>query len=361
MTLVYLDFESSAARVNLKAEGLDRYMTDAQPTIATWAVENGPVRCWDMLAQPRQPREFTNAITSPTALFVAHNAPFDRAIMERRLLIPTDAHRWICTRAQAYSCGLPGGLEGLGNALGLGDDVSKIRDGARLIQVFCVPHDGRFIEPTEKPDDWEAFKNYACRDIDALRAIHRRLPTHNFTGENLRYFWLDAQINERGFAVDIPLIEATVGMLERAKRQGDSDISRATAGVVEAVTQRDRLIKWFELHGTVLPNMRKDTIEKALQADDLSPEHRLILEARLEGAKASGGKYKKALSQHVEGRIRYAMQFSGAGRTGRTAHKGFQPGNMPRPVTFNPLAPMAQQHPPVKAEFIDEIVLPGYT
>ena len=53
------------------------------------------------------------------------------------------------------------------------------------------------------------------------------------------------------------------------------------------------------------------------------------------------------------------MQVSGAGRTGRTAHKGFQPGNMPRPVTFNPLAPMAQQHPPVKAEFIDEIVLPA--
>ena len=47
-------------------------------------------------------------------------------------------------------------------------------------------------------------------------------------------------------------------------------------------------------------------------------------------------KYKRALSMHVGGRLRYTMQFSGAGRTGRTAHKGFQPGNMPRAITYNP-------------------------
>ena len=270
MTIVYIDTETRSP-VNLKTDGLDRYVQKAQLTLVTWAVENGAVEIWDALAQPKQPARLTNALHDPAARFVAHNAVFDRLILAKCLMFAPGVDKFICTRAQSYAHGLPGGLEGLGNALGLGDDVSKIRDGARLIQVFCVPHDGRFIEPTEKPDDWEAFKKYACRDIEALRAIHRRLPTHNFTGENLRYFWLDAQINERGFAVDIPLIEATVGMLERAKRQGDSDISRATAGVVEAVTQRDRLIKWFELHGTVLPNMRKDTIEKALQADASQP------------------------------------------------------------------------------------------
>ena len=75
-----------------------------------------------------------------------------------------------------------------------------------------------------------------------------------------------------------------------------------------------------------------------------SPEQRFLLEARLEGAKASGAKYKKALAQHVDGRLRFTMQFSGAGATGRTAHKGFQPGNMPRSKA--------------RAESIDELTLP---
>ena len=357
MTLVYLDFESRSWE-NLRTAGLDRYMTRAEPTIATWSVERGPVRIWDMLHE-KQPKEFTNAITDPTAVFIAHNAPFDRAIMQRHLLHFTPASRWWCTRAQAYAHGLPGGLDALCDVLNVGVDHHKSRDGARLIQLFCVPHKGRFYTPEEYPDDWEAFKNYAMRDIDALRAVHARLPTHNFTGSNLRYFWLTTANNERGFAIDLPLIEATVDMLQRAKGRGDEEVARLTAGAVSAVTQRDKLLAYLLSRGVKLPNLRKSELEAALQ-DDYSPEIKLLIAARLEGARASGAKYKKAIAQHVGGRLRYTMQFSGAGRTGRTAHKGFQPGNMPLARTFNPLAEtLAKQHPAVEPEFIDNVLLPA--
>ena len=364
MTDTFIDFESRSP-IAIR-DGTDRYMGPAEPTVCTMAVENGPVRCWDIIStridgRPKAPQWFKDAILNPNALFIAHNAPFDHAVFTRLLKLPTKNEQWWCTRAQAYAHGLPGGLDGLCTVLDVPQEQAKIADGKRLIQFFCVPmKDGTYREPKDYPEEWARFIEYAMRDIDALRSVYRRLPSHNFAGANLKYFFLDAKINRRGFAVDLPLIEATVDLLDRAKQRGDASVSLATDGAVTAITQRDKLLAYLERKGLKLPNLRKAELENALQNDDLSPEQRLLIEARLEGARASGAKYKRALSMHVGGRLRYTMQFSGAGRTGRTAHKGFQPGNMPRAITYNPLATiLADQHVPVKAAFIDEVMLPA--
>jgi DNA polymerase bacteriophage-type len=359
VTLGFLDFETRSPE-NLKTAGLDRYMTRAQATIASWAVGDGPVYQWDMLHE-RVPQRWVDFIHNPNMTFIAHNAPFDRAVMERLLLHPTPPNRWWCTRAQAYAHSLPGGLDALCTILGVPQEHAKIMDGKRLIQLFCVPNkDGYFNEPKDYPDEWTAFKDYAMRDVDALRSIYRRLPIHNFRAENLRYFWLDLAVNERGFAVDVPLAAAAAERLEAAKAGSDLAIARATKGAVSAVTQRDKLLEYLQRSRPSLKNLRRDTVEKELAGDWLSPEDRFLLQARLEGSKASGAKYKRALQMHVDERLRYTMQVFGAGATGRTAHKGFQPGNTPRPVSFNPLAEkLADQHVPVDAEFIDEIILPA--
>ena len=358
MTIYYIDFESRSP-VPIK-DGIDRYFTQAEATLCTMARENGPVKCWDILQEP-EPTWFTHALTDPQAQFIAHNSPFDEGVSTRLLKVKTRTNQWWCTRAQAYAHGLPGGLEGLCAVLGVPQEHAKLKDGKRLIQLFCVPKkDGVYVEPWEAPGEWESFKEYAMRDIDALRSVHRRLPTHNFTGVNLEYFWLDADINKRGFAIDLPLIEAADALLLRAKSIGNKDVEELTGGAVTAITQRDKLLKWLHSKGVQLPNLTRAELERAIQDDSISPEYRVILAARLEGSRASGAKYKTALRQHVGGRLRYTQQFSGAGRTGRTAHKGFQPGNMPRPVTFNRLAPtLAEQHVPVKADFIDNVLLPA--
>jgi DNA polymerase len=335
-------------------------MDAAEPTICTMARENGPVKLWDIINGNPEPQWFVNALADPSAIFVAHNAPFDRAVMERLMFQhPTRAEQWSCTRAQAYAHALPGGLDGLCKALGVPVEMAKIADGKRLIHKFCIPNKAGVYEDPSGPE-WEAFCEYALRDIDALRSVYRRLPTHNFSGTNLRYYWLDAKINERGFAVDLPLIESAAHLLDRAKGDSDAIVAEATGGIVTAVTQRDRLLKYLISKGLTLPNLRKSELENVLQQDSLSPEQRLLIEARLEGARASGAKFKRGIAMHVGGRLRYTQQFSGAGRTGRTAHKGFQPGNMPRAVTYNPLAPtLAEQHVPVKAAYIDEIIIPA--
>lgn len=339
---VYFDTETRST-VSIK-DGTDRYMSGAQALLAQWAVDDGPVQIWECLNE-RQPQALTKLLYDERCVFVAHNAAFDRAVVARLLLCPMPASRWVCTLAQAYAHSLPGGLEALCAVLGVPQHLAKIADGRRLIQLFCVPHKDKFNDPKDFPEDWARFKAYGASDITSLREVHRRLPVHNFRGQNLRYHWFNCRVNERGFAVDLPLAEAAVKLLASAKVRTDHAVTAATGGSVTAVTQRDRLLRYLTEHNVELANLKKAEIERALEGDDLSPVARFILEARLEGAKASGAKYKTALRQHVDGRIRYAMQCFGAGATGRTAHKGFQPGNMPRVRA--------------RAEWIDALTLPA--
>lgn len=361
MTLCFCDLETRSS-VPIR-DGTDRYYDapDAEVTVVEMAFDDGPVIEYDLTDPLEVPYELRKAADDPAVTFVAHNAVHDRTGMVRKLgytAIP--ASRFICTRAIAYAHGLPGGLEGVAQALGLPVELQKIADGKRLIQLFCVPKKGVYVEPWDQPEEWRRFLEYARQDVVTMRAVYHRLPKHNFHGVNRQYYWLDTQINERGFAVDLPLIESASKLLERAKQRGDVDVAEQTGGAVTAITQRNKLLKYLESKGLALPNLRKAEIETTLQRDDISPETRLLLEARLEGARASGAKYKRALATHVGGRLRFTMQISGAGRTGRTAHKGFQPGNMPRAVTFNPLAvTLADQHVPMKAKFIDTVVLPA--
>ncbi|HKU19272.1 MAG TPA: DNA polymerase, partial [Candidatus Saccharimonadales bacterium] len=110
---------------------------------------------------------------------------------------------------------------------------------------------------------------------------------------------------------------------------------------------RGKLLSFLqEKYGAQVENLRAATIREWLEQDDLEPGLRLLLETRLEAAKSSGAKYKRGIRMCGAGsRMRYTLQFCGAGRTGRSSGKGFQPHNMARPT--------------MKARYIDDIVIPG--
>ncbi|MDE2098479.1 MAG: hypothetical protein KGL39_14595 [Patescibacteria group bacterium] len=356
---LFFDTETRS-RVNIRA-GLDAYFEGAEATLATYAFDDEPVELWEVAKSP-MPARLRGALLDPAVVIVAHNAIFDRTVLRRLLHVETARYRWRCTRAQAYAHGLVGSLEGLARLLRLPERFQKLEEGKALIPMFCTPGSrGVYCTPESHPADWERFKQYAIRDTEAVRAIYRALPRINYSGDNLHYFALDMKINERGFAVDVPLIESAVAVLEDAKGESDAQVAHVTRGAVTAVTQRDKLLQYLTGKGVEIATLRKNEVEEALERDDLSPEDRFVLQARLEGARASGAKYKRALSMKgADDRLRFTMQFSGAGRTGRTAHKGFQPGNMPRATIYNPnAATLAERHVPVKAKFIDAVVVPA--
>jgi DNA polymerase len=366
VTRLFLDTETRS-RTDI-ADGTDRYTRDAECLIVTYAFEAGPAQIWEPWRDPIPPQDLWLALHHKETQLVAHNAAFDRLILERCLNIHTLPDRWMCTMAIANAHGLPGSLEKLGEICGLEADKLKLVDDKGLIDTFCVPQRAtdRFIEPWEMPNEWERFCRYAIRDTESLRALFGRLPTHNYVGANLRSWQLDQLVNERGFGFDRALATAAVGFLADAKVQSDMVVSETSAGAVHAATQRNRLLKYLQTTcGIDIESLRASEVRDYLERDDLDPIVRTLLEQRLEAAKSSGSKYRRGLELvGPESRIRHWCRWSGAGRTGRHVGRGFQPHNLARPA-MSVRRPEGHAHAgrielePVKAAYIDDVVIPA--
>ncbi len=331
--------------------------------IVTFAIDDRPTVLWEPWKDPTVPPELKAAIDNPRVLLIAHNATFDMFILLRALGIHVPLKRWRCTRAQAYAHGLPGSLELLGIVMGLPHDQQKLVDDKALIHTFCEPQaaSDAFIEPWEQPEAWERFCRYAVRDTDTLRQIYWRLPTHNYQGINLE-FWIVNQLeNERGFQFDAELAEQAVEFLKLAKTKTDAAMYDASMGNVHAATQRNRLLKYLQQQlGVEIQNLRASEVREWLEHDDLDPVVRFLLETRLEASKSSGSKYGRGIRcVGPRNRMRCTVQFNGAGRTGRNSGRLFQPHNMARPVLAVRRASGKIELSPVKAKYIDDVILPG--
>jgi DNA polymerase bacteriophage-type len=338
MTPIYFDFESRSP--NPIRWGIDQYFARAEPLILTWAVGDGPVQLADY-TNGSEPR---GALPNPEFWFhdhytyIAHNAQFDRRVLERLFGCHVPMERMRCTQAQAYAHGLPGSLETLGEVLGIQLRKLTGEDGHKLMLFFCTPRSITkagvpiWNEPRDHPEKWEAFKRYAIRDVEALREIHKKLPTHNYQGVNLDTWFLDQRINERGFGFDSELATAASKVLDAAKVKQRRYTAALTDGGVNSVTQRQKLLDWFNNSGLEIASMKAADIRDALEGDDLDPMHRFLLELRLEGSKSSGAKYRRGLEcVGPDGRLRDTMLYSGANRTGRWSGRQYQPHNLPRP------------------------------
>jgi DNA polymerase len=111
LNILYLDTETRS-RVDISA-GTDRYTRAAECIIVTYAFVTGPAKIWLPRIEPI-PADLQEHLNDPNALLIAHNAAFDRLILQRALKINTGVARWRCTMAGASAHGLPGSLESLG-------------------------------------------------------------------------------------------------------------------------------------------------------------------------------------------------------------------------------------------------------
>lgn len=356
----YYDIETRSR--NDISRGTDVYFERAEFLLANFARDDDTPQLWDRINGQPMPNDLVDAIEDPSCVFIAHNAAFDRGGTTRLAGISIPVPRWRCTMAQAASHGYPQSLDALGPVLKIPEHLRKLETGKRLIQVFCVPHgdNEEFYDRSTNPGDWDDFCEYGNVDTLALREVHRRLPKHNYQGENLETWFIDQLINERGFCFDQELALAARKLLDSGRAKHEREMLAATNEEVQAATQRERLKRHLAGRGIDLPNMRASTISEWLEHDDLSPEVRYLLEARLEASKSSGAKYLRGLQMVGEGcRIRHGIRFSGAGRTGRFSGRGFQPHNMQRPTSYHTNPDGSRSKKPVKANYILDIIVPG--
>lgn len=338
-SMLWFDCESYS-ECNLKTKGAHVYAAHptTEITIETWAVDDGDVRTWDVTAGARMPSELEDHLLDERVLVTAHNSSFDRNMLKSVQKIDVPLHRWRDTMHQALAHSLPGGLDKLCDILKVPYDIAKHKTGHTLLMFFCKPRPAndkiRRATRLTHPDKWAEFLAYAGADISSMRDVARRLPRWNYGPGEIALWQFDQRVNDRGFAIDTRLAERALDAIAIARTQLTADVTDATGGAVTSLTKERDVFLGYLLaeYGVDLPDLTKSTLERRINDDSLPRELRTLLSMRLEAATTSGGKYKAALDGVHEGRLKGTAQWRGAMRTGRWAHRRFQPGNMMRPT-----------------------------
>lgn len=326
--------------------GTHAYAARAEVMLFAWAIDDGPVSVWDCTLNRkdvvRVPVDLLDALDDPEVELWAHNSHFDRTVLRHappcRAAPPAarDVERWRDTMVQALSHGLPGSLDALCTVLKVPTDQAKDKAGRQLIQLFCKPRPvtSKVRRATREthPAEWARFVEYAALDIDAMRAVHQRLPLWNYRGAELALWHLDQRINDRGVAIDLPLVLGAIEAVDAEQRSLARQTREMTAGRVESTTQRDVLLAHvLEEYGVDLPDLRMSTLERRIADPDLPQELRELLAIRLQASTTSTSKYRTLQrGTSADGRLRGTLQFNGASRTGRWAGRLFQPQNIAR-------------------------------
>ena len=343
MTTLWLDLETYS-ECDLKTHGTHRYAEheSTEIIVAQWAVDDGePVvhDCTDATGHYVVPDALTDLLEDPTVAVIAHNSHFDRTVLRHVWGVDVPIERWQDTMVKALAHGLPGGLDKVGQIVGLDADQAKDKRGRELIQLFCKPrpkgHTLRRATRETHPKEWAEFLEYSRQDIVAMRAIDRKLPSWNYKPGHpeLALWHLDQAINDRGFAADLDLANAAIDAVAVEQKRLKAEVVEATDGLVSSASKRDQLLAFILAeYGVDLPDMKADTLRRRLEDPDLPDGVKVLLAIRLESTKTSTAKYKALVNAvSADGRMRNTLQFAGANRTSRWAGRIFQPQNMARP------------------------------
>lgn len=334
------DLETFSER-DLKTYGTHAYAEKAEILLWAYALEDEPVRVWDVTADPIPPAALLEVLRRPDTRHVWHNGGmFDRTVMKHAqpalyALIPEAA--WFDTMVQAYTHALPGALDILCDVMNVPLDQRKLKTGKGFIQLFCKPRPKnqtlRRATRHTHPTEWAQFVEYAGQDIEAMRVIYRKMPIWNYSGEEFDLWLLDQRINQRGVLVDTELARAAVTAVERAKKTLAARTLELTDGAVESATKRDKLLAHLLAeYGVDLPDLQASTLERRIEDQALPWALRELLAIRLQASTSSTSKYKRLINgASADGRLRGLLQFAGAGRTRRWAGRLWQPQNLPRP------------------------------
>jgi DNA polymerase len=329
--VVVLDFETRST-LDLKKVGAVRYAM--HPTTDVWcaafAVDDGPVQLW--VPGDPVPEALVTALANG-AVFIAHNAGFERAILlyilTRRYGWPEiPIERWRCTMAAAQALALPPKLALVAKVLSLPEQKAD----TKIVAVMSKP---RLPRGDEDPagtywfDDLErrqALYAYCRQDVETERALDQWLLPLSAAEQQL--WCLDQVVNDRGFYTDGGLIEKAISLTMAAERAIQDELQQITGGEIGTTNQRNKLLAWLAARGCELEDLQKATVARALRRTNLSPEVRRVIELRQEAAHASKMSTLRAW-RPVDGRVRGAFKYHGAA-TGRWSAGGPQPQNFRR-------------------------------
>lgn len=337
MKTLSIDIETYSDQ-NLAKCGVYRYVESPvfEILLFAYSIDGAPVQIVDLACGESIPADVVAALTDDSVIKWAFNATFERICLSRHLGYPSgdylEPDSWRCSMIWAATMGLPLSLEGVGAVLGL--EKQKLTEGKELIKYFCQPcaptkTNGQRTRnlPTHAPDKWLTFKKYNIRDVEAEMSIQTRLAKYPVPDSVWDEYHLDQEINDRGVALDMELVQQAIQMDGRSRTELTQAMKELTA--LENPNSVQQMKEWLSLNG-----METDTLGKKAVAEMLKtapPQLQTVLTLRQQLAKSSVKKYQ-AMETAVcaDGRARGMFQFYGANRTGRRAGRIIQMQNLPQ-------------------------------
>lgn len=330
--ILWNDAETFNGEKDIKV-GTYEYARTCEILIIAYAINDGPVKLWDLTKEP-MPADLTEVTQKQDTIYVAHHSNFDRIVWRESGLFPghcTRVENWICTMAKSMLHGFPGSLDALCKIFRLDSDQAKMKEGKKLINRFCKPapknHKADRYTAETHPEEWALFCKYAIRDVGAMRKISSQLPLWNW---DVREFHIDQLINDRGFRVDTGLVSAGAKAAAEEKIALAERFRELTTDEVSSPTQREKFKNYLNNQfGLELENTQKATLEPLLKTGELDPVAHELIEIALMANKTSTAKYA-ALEPSVspDNNFRGGLKFSGAQRTRRWSGLGFQVQNL---------------------------------
>lgn len=337
MRTLAIDIETYSS-VSLLKSGVYAYAEspDFEILLFAYAFDDEPVTVVDLAQGEHLPKEVLGALFDGAVLKTAFNANFERTCISRWLSAAMPPQEWSCTAVMAKELGLPNSLDTVGAVIGLPEDKQKLKTGKALIRYFSIPckptkANGQRTRnlPEHAPDKWALYKEYNGQDVEAERAIRRKLSRFS-VAESEHALWVhDQNINDRGVMVDLAFAEKAIEYDTQLKDELFTEAQGLTGlGNPKSTAQ---VKSWIaDVSGVAVESLRKDKIADVKEQIS-EPDVHKMLELRASLSKTSTEKYA-AMTRTAcsDNRIRGLTQFYGAGRTGRWAGRLVQMQNLPQ-------------------------------
>jgi DNA polymerase len=360
MKKLSIDIESYS-KANLSKTGVYRYAEDPSFEILLfgYSVDDGAVKVLDLAQGENLPGKIRSALSDPDVTKWAFNASFERVCLSRFLGLPTgqylDPSQWRCSMIWAATMGLPLSLLGVGSVLKL--DKQKLSEGKDLVKYFCQPcaptmvNGGRTRNrPENAPEKWEMFKQYNVRDVETEMSIQERLSKFPVSDDVWDQYHNDQRINDRGVALDMPLVKQAIAMDDRSRQKLTSAMKKLTE--LDNPNSVQQMKQWLADNGLETDTLGKKAVFELLKVCPRELQEVLILRQQL--ARSSVKKYRTMQDAVcVDSRARGMFQFYGANRTGRWAGRLIQLQNLPQ----NHLPDLAQARALVRSGDYDALEL----
>jgi len=332
---LHIDFETYSSE-DISASGAYRYTQspDFELLLMAYAFDDEDVALIDFAQGQTFPPRVLEAFNDNTIELWAHNATFERLCLQAYgINIP--AERWHCSAVKSAYCGLPFSLDQVSKILDI--DNKKKDTGKMLIRYFCMPCKPTVINggrsrnlPEHAPEKWELFKEYCIGDVEAEREIEDVLSPYHIPRAERTIYAVDADINDRGVRIDIPMARRAVAVSEEFNERLINRVVSITG--LDNPNSGAQLKAWLEQQtGQSVTSLTKETLPVLAKQFKQNRKVVEVLEARSRLGKTSVTKYTAMLASAGEDdRARGLFQFYGANRTGRWAGRLIQLQNLPK-------------------------------